>query len=559
MTYHISEISSGKQGAIDPISLEIYWSRLIAVANEAAATLVRTSFSPIVRETNDFACALFDAEGNAIADNTIGVPAFNMTLSHTLRHFLKRRPLKMWRAGDVGITNDPWLVAGHLPDVAVLAPIFLEDRLVAWSGSIAHQVDIGGIGWSADARSVYEEGLRIPPSLLFREGNPNEDLFDVIRSNVRLADQVVGDLLAMVNASHTARTRLLQLMSDTRIDDLSAISYEIRTRAEKSMRTAISAIPDGTYCSTLDLDGTPEEPIHIQLAVTVSGDEMTVDYTGTSPQVNSGLNAVMNYTEAYTCLPLKCLLDPSIPRNEGSFKPIRVIAPEGCILNTRFPSAVNARVLVVQPLSGMLFDALSVAIPERITGESGSAPVLRVVISGIDKNGRSFNSLLFMNGGMGARPNADGLSTTSFPSTVTSGSMEVLETTGQLRVWSKEFVVDSGGPGRFRGGLGQSVELEILPVSSSALSLFVERTKFPPRGVLGGKGSFASIVEVNGNRNGFPLKGRSRLSTGDRIRVWYPGGGGYGDPTHRDRNAVCADVEAGVVSRKAAWEIYEWN
>lgn len=547
------------QSTIDSVSLEILWSRLIAVANEAATTLVRTSFSPIVRETNDFACALFDAAGNAIAENTIGVPAFNMTLTRTLRHFLKLRPEQDWRAGDVGITNDPWLVAGHLPDVAILAPIVIGDRLVAWSGSIAHQVDIGGIGWSADARQVYEEGLRIPPLLLFRAGKPNEDLLQVIRSNVRLPDQVIGDLLAMVNASHTAEARLRQLMSEVGIDDLSAVSHEIRMRAEKSMRAAIAAIPDGTYCSVLDLDGTPEEPIHIEVAVTVAGDELTVDYTGTSPQVNSGLNAVMNYTEAYTCLPLKCLLDPTIPRNEGSFKPIRVIAPEGCILNTRFPSAVNARVLVVQPLSGMLYDALASAIPDRITGESGSAPVLRVVISGMAKDGRPFNSLLFMNGGMGARSNDDGLSTTSFPSTVTGGSMEVLETTGQVRVWSKEFTVDSGGAGRFRGGLGQKVEIEVLPVISAALSLFVERTKFPPRGVLGGKGSFPSMVEVNGKREGFPLKGRSRLSSGDRIQIWYPGGGGYGDPAQRDREAVRADVEAGIVSIQAAREVYKWN
>lgn len=547
------------QTKIDPVSLEILWSRLIAVANEAATTLVRTSFSPIVRETNDFACALFDAEGNAIAENTIGVPAFNVTLTRTLRAFLSLRPAHAWRPGDVGITNDPWLVAGHLPDVAILAPIFVDDRLVAWTGSIAHQVDIGGIGWSADARQVYEEGLRIPPVLLFQAGEPNDDVMQLIRANVRLPDQVMGDLLAMVNASHTAASRLTQLMSEAKIEDLSELSREIRTRSEQSMRAAIAAIPDGTYRSVLDLDGTQEEPIHLELAVTVAGDELTVDFTGTSPQVNSGLNAVLNYTEAYTYLPLKCLLDPTIPRNEGSFKPIHVIAPEGCILNARFPAAVNARVLVVQSISGMLFDALAEAIPDRITGESGSAPVLRVVISGTSEKGQPFNSLLFMNGGMGARSNADGLSTTSFPSTVRGGSMEVLETTGQVRVWSKAFIVDSGGAGRFRGGLGQRVEVEVLPVKSASLSLFVERTKFPPRGVIGGKGSFPTNVTVNGKRDGLPLKGRSRLSTGDRIQIYYPGGGGYGDPAQRDRESVATDVEAGIVSNKAAREIYKWS
>jgi N-methylhydantoinase B len=544
------------QNAIDPVSLEILWSRLIAVTDEAATTLVRTSFSPTVRESNDYACVLFDAAGNAIAENTIGIPSFNMTLSRTLGHFLRLRPPESWSPGDIGITNDPWLATGHLPDVTIVAPIFIGERLVAWSGSVAHMVDIGGIPWSADGRQVFEEGLRIPPMMFFRAGKPNEDLLQLIRANIRLPDQVVGDLMAMVAAGQIGEARLVELMSEVGIDDLAGISGEIRARAERSMRMAIAAIPDGTYRSVLDMDGAPDEPIHLEVTVTVAGDEMTVDYAGTSPQVLGALNTVMNYTEAYSCYPLKCLLDPTTPRNDGSYKPIRVIAPEGSILNPRFPAAVNARQLVGHVLSGMLCDALSSAIPQRIIGESGSAPTLRCVISGTAESGRAFSSILFLNGGMGARPGADGLATTCFPSTVMAGAMEAVEAVSPLRIWRKEFAVDSGGAGRFRGGLGQEVEVEVLSATSAIVSLFVERTRHPARGVLGGKQGGGSRVEINGKREGFPLKGRSRISAGDRIHVRYSGGGGYGDPRERDRDSVRADVEAGVVSKQAAHEVY---
>ena len=544
------------QSAIDPVSLEILWSRFIAVADEAATTLVRTSFSPTVRESNDYACVLFDAAGHAIAENTIGIPSFNMTLSRTLAHFLQMRPLHSWRPGDVGITNDPWLATGHLPDVTIVAPIFIGERLVAWSGSVAHMVDIGGIPWSADGRQVFEEGLRIPPMMLFREGKPNEDLLQLIRANNRLPDQVIGDLMAMVSAGRIGEARLVELMSEVGVEDLTEISAEIRSRAERSMRAAIKAIPDGTYRSALDMDGAPDEPIHLEVTVTVAGDEMTVDYAGTSPQVLGALNTVMNYTEAYSCYPLKCLLDPTTPRNDGSYKPIRVTAPEGSILNPRFPAAVNARQLVGHVLSGMLFDALSTAIPQRIIGESGSAPTLRCVVSGIAASGLPFSSILFLNGGMGARPDIDGLATTCFPSTVMAGAMEAVEAVSPLRIWRKEFAVDSGGAGRFRGGLGQELEVEVLSATSAIVSLFVERTRNPARGVVGGKQGGGSRVEINGKCDGFPLKGRSRIAAGDRIFVRYSGGGGYGDPRERDRDAVRADVEAGIVSAQAARDVY---
>ena len=411
----------------DPVALQVVWTRLIAIADEAAATLRRTSFSPIVRESNDFACVIFDAEGNAIAENTIGIPSFNMTLGRTLAHFLKERPAAEWRPGDVGITNDPWLTSGHLPDVTVLAPVFAGRRLVGWTGSIAHMADIGGTLWSADTREVYEEGIRIPPLLYMQEGRPNADLQAMIRANVRLGDAVLGDIAAQIAAGETAARGLRDLIERESIADLAPISREICARTEAAMRRAIAEIPDGTYRSSLDLDGTGEEPVHIALTIEKRGEEILIDYAGTSPEVGRALNTVMNYTEAYSCYPLKCALDPATPRNEGTYRMIHVKAPEGSILNPRFPAPVHARQLVGHCLAAAIYEALVPVLGERIIAECGSAPTLRVLVSGYREGRRRYTAILFINGGMGARAERDGLSATCFPSNVVCGSMEIIE------------------------------------------------------------------------------------------------------------------------------------
>jgi len=540
----------------DPVGLQVIWTRLIAIADEAAATLRRTSFSPIVRESNDFSCVIFDAHGNAMAENTIGIPSFNMTLSRTLRHFLKVRPAEQWRAGDVGICNDPWLTSGHLPDITILAPVFDGDRLLAWTGSIAHMADIGGTLWSADTREVFEEGIRIPPMLYLREGSVSADLDALIRANVRLPEQVLGDIAAQIAAGEAAARGLLQLVEREGLDDLTAISAEISARTERSMRLALAQIPEAVYRGALDLDGTGEEPVHIEVAIERRGEELFLDYAGTSPEVGRALNTVFAYTEAYSCYPLKCALDPATPRNEGTYRMIHVRAPEGSILNPRHPAPVNARQLVGHCLAAAIYNALAPALGERIIAESGSAPTLRVIMSGERADARRYTAILFINGGMGARAGQDGLSATCFPSNVVCGSMEVIEALSPLRIWRKELAPDSGGAGQFRGGLGQDVEVELAGDKAATLSLLVERVRHPALGVLGGAPGAASKVEWNGREDGFPLKGKSRIAAGDRLRVRYPGGGGYGDPKARDRAALRADLEAELISETAAREIY---
>lgn len=542
--------------ARDPVALQVVWGRLIAIADEAAATLRRTSFSPTVRESNDFACVVFDAAGNAMAENTIGIPSFNMTLSRTLAHFLSIRPAGEWQDGDVGICNDPWLTSGHLPDITIVAPVFAAGRLVGWTGSVAHQADLGGIGWAADARDVFEEGIRIPPLLLMKQGASSKEVEQFIRANSRLPDLVMGDVAAQVAAGDAAARGLRDLLAREGIDDLAPISRAICARSEAAMRRAIGAIPDGVYRAGLDLDGTGEEDIHLELAVTKHGEELHLDYAGTSPEVGRALNVVTNYTVAYSCYPLKCVLDPATPRNEGSYRPIRVTAPEGSILNPRFPAPVNARQLVGHCLAAAIYKALAPVLGEQVIAESGSAPTLRVVITGKRADRRRYGAILFVSGGMGARAGRDGLSATCFPSSVICGSMEIIETQAPLRIWRKELSPDSGGPGQFRGGLGQDVEIELASTEPANLSLFVERIRHPALGIAGGLAGAPSYVAWNGRESGFPLKGRSRIAGGDRLVVRYPGGGGSGDPRERDRAAVRADLEAGRISERAARESY---
>jgi N-methylhydantoinase B len=542
--------------ACDPVALPVIWRRLIAIADEAAATLRRTSFSPTVRESNDFACVIFDAAGNAMAENTIGIPSFNMTLSRTLRHFLTIRPAAEWREGDVGLCNDPWLTSGHLPDITVIAPVFAEGRLAGWTGSVAHQADLGGIGWAADAHDVFEEGIRIPPLLLMRAGAIVPEIEQFIRANSRLPEQVMGDLAAQVAAGEAAAQGFRALMQREHIEDFAAISRAICDHAERAMRRAIAEIPDGVYQSAIDLDGTGEEDIHIELAITKSRDELSLDYAGTSLEVSRALNVVTNYTVAYSCYPLKCAFDPATPRNEGSYRPIHVSAPEGSILNPRFGAPVNARQLVGHCLAAVIYKALAPVLGERVIAESGSAPTLRVVVNGRRQDRRRYGAILFINGGMGARAQRDGLSATCFPSSVICGSMEVIETQAPLRIWRKELAQDSGGAGEFRGGLGQDVEIELASPVPATLSLFVERVEHPALGVLGGQPGAPARVMWNGRTSGFPLKGRSRIEGGDRLLVRYPGGGGFGDPRRRDRTVVEADLRAGRISEQAAREVY---
>jgi N-methylhydantoinase B len=548
-------MGSSSRTEFDPVTLEILWSRLIAIADESAAALLRTSFSTIVRESNDFATVLMDANGNSLAENSVGIPSFVGILPRTLRLLLKEIPKEEWHPGDCVVTNDPWMATGHLNDITMAAPIFRGGRLVGFSGSIAHLPDIGGAMWSADCRELYEEGLRIPPVKFLVGGRENKDVATFIRGNVRVPDQVMGDMYANVAAQAVCARRLCEFLEDARLDDLTALSATLQDRADQAMRRAIAALPDGTWRAGVDADGYDEDETHIECAVTVEGARLHIDYTGTSKQIDRGINSVMNYTYAYSVYPIKCALDPTTPRNEGSYRSVGVDAPLGSILNPRYPAPCSARQLTGHLLTGAIYKCLAQAVPEKVLAESGSAPSPRSIYTGVDPQGHRFSQVLFGSAGMGASATADGHSCTCFPTNAGSGSIEAFESIAPLVVWRKDLVPDSGGPGRFRGGLGQEIEVEVVSTEPLRLSLLSDRQKHPAQGLLGGAAGAPVDIRLHDGRRPHP-KSRSGLVPGDRLLLRLGGGGGFGSPAERDPAALRRDLAEGYVTPEGAARDY---
>lgn len=537
----------------DPITLEILWSRLVAVADEAATTLLRTAFSPIIRESNDFATCLMNAEGETLGECSGGIPTFAGLLGRTARACLEKYPAESWREGDVVITNDPWIATGHLPDVAMIVPIFHRGKLVGFSGSVAHTPDIGG-ALSPETREIYGEGVFIPPIHFYRAGERSETMLELFLANVRYPDLLLGDLEAQVTANEVCRRRAVDFLDDTGLDDLVDLSREVQAMSERAMRQAIAEIPDGVYRSAVDLDGWEDHPTHVECTITIAGDDMTVDYTGSSPQNHRSTNCTMNYTQAYSIYPLKCVLDPHTRRNEGSYRPIKVIAPEGSIINAVFPSAVALRHLSGHVLSCAIYQALADVIPDRIMADSGGAPALRVRINGVQDDGTRFGTMLFASAGMGATSRGDGLSTTAFPTNSGAGSLEVLEAVAPIQFVRKEFRIDSGGAGRHRGGLGQSCEIRNIANQPMQVLAVGDRERNPAHGLAGGSPGATASATLDGAP--FKLKARGVLPPGANVTFHFAGGGGFGDPKERAPSAVARDIELGFVSPDAAARHY---
>jgi N-methylhydantoinase B len=540
----------------DAISLEVLWTRLISVVDEAAATLVRTSFSTVVREANDYACGLVDSRGNALAENTYAIPGFVGAMPMATKHFLRRFPLDRWQPGDSVITNDPWMGAGHLPDIVMATPIFRNGTVVAFATSIAHASDIGGRVWSSEGTEIFEEGLRIPITKLFEAGEPNRQLLEFITANVRVPEQVIGDLYAAKAAAETATANLLECMDDHGLDEVDGLNVALQQRAESWMRSRILALPDGCYRGSARLDDIAglEQKLEIAVTVTIAGDGLDVDYSGTSSQVPVAVNCPYVNTFAHSTYALKCLLDPETPRNDGSYAPIRVRAPEGTLVNPVHPAPVAARQITLLYLNCAIFGALAPVVPDRVIAESGS-PHLQMVYNGMDGRGKPFVTIPFDSAGMGARPTKDGLSATPFPANAGPLSIEVTENAVPLFFHRKQFRMDSGGPGRFRGGLGQEIVVEMLSDQPTVVSVIADRLTTPPAGRLGGlPGATARIDRVGGG----PIKpkGRTSLRQGDRIHIMSAGGGGFGPPDQRDPASVRRDLELGLISADHAASFY---
>jgi N-methylhydantoinase B len=536
----------------DPFLLEILWNRLVAIVDEAAATLVRTSFSTVVRESYDFSCVLTDPRGNSLAQASLSIPSFIGTLPKTVKHLLGRFPPEALREGDVLITNDAWLGTGHLPDVNVAKPIFRERELVAFAASVAHSPDIGGKIRAPDAREVYEEGLQIPMMKLYEAGRPNATLIELLRYNVRVPDQVMGDLDAQLSALAVMERRLLSLMDEHGLKDVDELAATIQGLSEQTMRQAIAALPDGVYENELQTDGLAV-PVTVRMRLTVSGAAIHIDFAGTSEQVDRAINVVPAYRDAYTVYPLKCVLAPRIPNNEGIWRPIVIEAPEGSIVNPRRPAACGSRVLVGHYLTTLVLGALAGAIPDRVVAATGS-PVWCVNMGGVTRRGTRGTGMFFLNGGLGAAAQRDGVSCLSFPSNVSNTPVEIMETVAPVRILGKRLLPDTGGPGKLRGGLGQVVAFQSFSPRPMTVSFLAERTRFPATGLFGGGSGGLGAVRIDGR----PVdpKATHVVEPGGVFEMTTPGGGGFGEPRERDPERVRADVRAGYVTPEAARRDY---
>ena len=516
----------------DAVTLEVIWTRLVSVVDEAAAALVRSSFSTLVRESYDFSCIIADRHGRCLGQATDSIPSFIGTLPKTVRHFLDHFPIESLRAGDVLITNDPWMGTGHLPDLTVAKPLFRNGNLVGFAASTTHSPDMGGRTGTSDIRDVFEEGFQVPMLKLMDEGRVDQTFITLLRKNVRVPDQVVGDLWAQVSALELMERRLFGLMNDYNLEELEGLADEILDRSEAAMREAIRNFPDGTYCYELQTDGVIE-PVTIHIAIKVEGDGIVVDYNGTSPQVDRAINVALCYTYAQTVYGLKCILAPDMLNNDGALRPFDVTAPEGSILNHTYPASGQTRTLVGHFLPFAVFGALSTAVPERVAAGPGS-PLWSLQASGVNEKGETYVNKFFFNGGTGATAQRDGYNVLSWPSNISCVPVEMMEQQSNFRVIHKRLREGSAGMGAHRGGLGQETLLEYRSDRPVVVGFHAERTLIAPPGIDGGEDGKTGILEINGQAlTPAEQKVQHVIRSGDRIHMKTPGGGGFGEKSER--------------------------
>lgn len=542
------------------IQLQVMWTRLMAVVEEQARSLIRTAFSETVSEAGDLSAGVFDRNGRMIAQAVTGTPGHVNSMAEAVRHFVAKFPPDKMVPGDHFITNDPWLSSGHLHDVTVVSPAFHEDRLAGLFACTCHQVDIGGLGQGPDGRSIYEEGLFIPLMRLARGGAINDDLFEMIRANVRQPAQVEGDIRSYMTCNHVGERRLAEMLGEFPGIDLDRLAGFVFDRSERAMREALKELPRGTYRNEMQLDGY-DTPVLLKAALTIGEDRVSVDYDGSSPASQRGINLVMNYTKAYTAFGVRAVVAPDVPNNAGSLAPIDIRAPVGSILNVEKPAPVCARHIIGQFLPDVVLGCFAQAVPEKVPAE-GASCIWGIQMRGGPEIGthdgdrrndrpKSFDVLFFNSGGSGARPTLDGLSATAFPSGVRALPVEAVEHRAPILVRRKELLPDTGGAGLHRGGLAQVVEVGTRDGAPFAVFAMFDRVANPAKGRAGGQPGAPGKVEiVDGAR--LSAKGKQTVAAGEWLRIELPGAGGFGDPAERDLKLVAADVAAGLVSREAA-------
>ena len=549
---------------ISNVHRQVMWNRLIAVVEEQALTLVRTAFSTSVREAGDVSAGVFDREGLMIAQAVTGTPGHVNAMAAAVRNFIDEIGEDNVFEGDSYVTNDPWKGTGHLHDFTFVNPSFRDGRLVGYFACTAHVVDVGGRGFGPDAAEVYEEGIRIPIMKFAERGEVDRGLVNIIRNNVRESGQVIGDLYSLSSCNDTGHRRLMDMMDEFGIDDLQELRDFIFENSLAATLEHLRDLPAGTCVNEMTVDGY-DEPVTLKLRLEVSADGVVADYAGTSGLSARGINVPLIYTTAYTCYALKCALAPQIPNNHASLSPFRVTAPENCILNALHPAPVAIRHVLGQFLPDVVFGALHQVLPDTVPAEGASALwIIQLGASPVagaapaaGEDSRSAQILMFNSGGSGARPALDGLSATAFPSGVHTMSSEVMEYAGPVTIWRKELREGSGGAGMRRGGLGQVIEISANPGHRMYINAMFDRCDNPARGRDGGQAGAAGEVGLDdGSR--LSSKGRQWIPDGRRLVVRLPGGGGYGDPTERDRALIEQDLAREYIDQSQARDEYDY-
>ena len=526
------------------IQNQVMWNRLLSVVEEQGQTLVRTAFSPIVRECGDISAGVFDLEGRMMAQAVTGTPGHVNSMAESVKHFINHFPLNTMNEGDIFITNDPWMGTGHLNDFVLTTPCFKDNKIVGLFSCTSHLTDIGGLGVGPDATDIHMEGLYIPMLKLADRGVMNETLLKLVSQNTRQPVETEGDVYSLAACNDIGCKRLVEMMNEFEIDDLKNLSDFIYDKSLSAVENEIKKIPNGVYENSMTIDGF-EKDIKLEAKLTVFDKSISVEYTGTSDKSKFGINVPLSYTKAYTCFGLSCLVSAEIPNNAGSLKPFEIDAPLGSILNAPYPAAVCARHIIGQMLPDVVFGCLEKAIPDKVPAE-GASCLWNITFRGKTDRGTNNNSLFavtaVVNGGTGARPNKDGLSATAYPSGVRGTPVEINEAVAPLLFLKKEYNPGSGGKGKYNGGLGQLIEIKSAIDEDMDLLASFDRIKFPARGRLNGSNGKPGQVSIKGKGklNG---KGTQVIKAGDILQIHTPGGAGYGDYSERDQVLLEKDLE----------------
>jgi len=543
----------------DPITLEILWRRLISIVDEADSSVARTAFSSLLRDAHDYTCMFTDRKGRELAQGSFATPGQSGAMALGIKNLVNKFPIEYYNPGDVFITNDPWALAGHLNDVCVMSPIFYNGHLVAFTACVFHHSDIGG-RVASDNHDVYEEGIFIPLVKLYDKGVVNESVLEMIRWNVRTPYEVTGDIRSQIAANHICGEKVCQMLKESGLPNLDDLADQIIGLTEKSMREEIEKIPNGIYISKCIIEQTKgNKDIVIQAKIEIKGSDIIVDLAGTSPQVNWGGNVVYNFTYAYVFMAVKSMFAPDIPNNDGCAKPITLLAPEGTVVNCKFPAAVAARMQIGHFLTEVIYKSLADVLPAKVIASSGGTPAAMNVFYGKRKDNTPWHSVIIRGGGMGAGANNDGNYIYIFPANGANTPVEIFESDTPLIVEKRELITDSGGFGKMKGGLGKREIFKIpddeyAPIPPVNLGIQAGRYVYPAEGLFNGEAGSRAQFLVNGVQ-GNPY-GLTQLKPGDIVTIDAPGGGGYGDPFERAPEMVAIDVMEGYVSIENAEKKY---